>query len=272
MNSLDRKRDDLLVWFRPFQSCVVAFSGGLDSSVVAKAAALSLGDEAVAVMAESASSLGHEVNEAKAVAVAIPIRFVVFESHEMQDESYTVNDKERCYYCKKIRFNALIEYAKEQNKDMVVDGSNADDSDDYRPGRRAVEETGVRSPLAELGITKVEVRELARNWNLPNSEKPASPCLSTRIAYGLNITDERLRQIEAAEEFLVSLGCSPLRVRLHPGRLARIEVTQEQINRLLDENLRKAIVAKFKSLGFDFVSLDLEGFRSGNMNKFDRIE
>ena len=254
--------DSLLDWFRAFRSCVVAFSGGLDSSVVAKAAALVLGDDAEAVLAYSASSLRHEVDEARTVAEAIPIRFQAFASSEMDDEAYVANDRDRCYYCKKIRFGDINRYAAGR---LVVDGSNADDLNVYRPGRRAVSEFGIRSPLAELGLTKAKVREIARFWNLPNSEKPATPCLSTRLAYGLRITDERLRRVETAEEFLRNRGFSPLRVRLHADDLVRIEVIPEQIARLTEYRLM--IVEEFQRLGFPFVSVDLLGFRSGSFDE-----
>lgn len=259
---------NLLDWFRSFRSCIVAFSGGLDSSVVAKAASLALEPPShrVAVMARSESSRKTEVEEAQAVADSIPIRFVLFESREMDDPAYRGNDRDRCYHCKRIRFEAIARYAEENQYEIVVDGSNVDDLNDFRPGKKAVEENGVRSPLSELGITKAEVRELARLWNLPNSEKPASPCLSTRLSYGLEITGGRLRMVEQAEDFLVSLGFTPLRVRLHPGNLARIEIEPKSLERLISENIRTKIIAKFKKIGFDFVSVELEGFRSGSMN------
>ena len=256
--------DSLLDWFRPFRSCVVAFSGGLDSSVAAKAAVLALGDAAEAVLAYSPSSLRNEVDDARAVAAAIPIRCHAFPSREMDDDAYAANDRDRCYYCKKIRFADVCRYAAERGQEVVVDGSNADDLDDYRPGRRAMMEFGIRSPLAELGITKAQAREIARRWKLPNSEKPASPCLSTRLAYGLRITEERLRRVEAAEEFLRTRGFSPLRVRLHADDLARIEVAPEQISRLAEPNTELA--EEFQRLGFRFVCVDLQGFRSGSMN------
>ena len=258
--------DSLLDWFRLFRSCAIAFSGGLDSSVVAKTAAMTLGDAADAVLAYSPSSLRSEVDDARSVAEAIPIRFRAFPSREMEDAAYVANDRDRCYYCKKIRLADICRYAAEQGKEVVVDGSNADDRNDYRPGRRAVQEFGIRSPLAELGITKIQVREIARRWKLPNSEKPASPCLSTRLAYGLRITEERLRQVETAEEFLRNQGFSPLRVRLHTDGLVRIEVVPEQILRLSEPSLRTEIAEEFRRLGFRFVSVDLQGFRSGSMN------
>ncbi len=260
----------LLDWFRCVDSCVVAFSGGLDSTVVATAAAKALGnradDKAIAVMATSATCTESELEDAKAVAAAIPIRFVSFAGSEMADERFTANDKERCYFCKRIRFQAIREYAEANGIKTVLDGSNADDLNDYRPGRRAVAEFGIRSPLAELGFDKKTVRALARLWNLPNCDKPAAPCLATRIAYGLEITEERLRKIEAAEKILTGLHFSPVRVRLHSDDLARIEVAEEQIARLTETKVREHLLHELRPLGFRHIACDLCGFRSGSMN------
>lgn len=266
MNTTMELSKRLTDWFRPFRSCVVAFSGGLDSTVVAKAAALALKDAAVAVMAESESGFRDEVDRARIVAEAIPIRFESFHGDELRDPSYAANDRLRCYYCKRIRFEALVRYARSGDFELVVDGSNADDRQDYRPGRRALEEFDIRSPLAELDIEKRRVRELARFWKLPNSEMPASPCLSTRLAYGLPITDARLRKIEQAELFLQSLGFSPVRVRLHPDNLVRLEVPVDGLERLLSPEIRKDVLEMLMACGFDFISVDLHGFRSGSMN------
>ncbi len=256
----------LLDWFRSIDSCVVAFSGGLDSTVVAKAATICLGEKAVAVMATSATSSQNELEEAKTVAAGIPIRFVDFAGSEMSDERFCENNVDRCYYCKKIRFQAIRDFAEKSGMGTILDGSNADDLGDYRPGRRAALELGLQSPLAELGFDKKTIRELARFWNLPNSEKPAAPCLATRIAYGLRITDERLRRVEAAEEMLHRLGFSPVRVRLHSDDLARIEVEKKDRARLCDMPVSEQILQKFSQLGFQYATVDLGGFRSGSMN------
>ena len=268
MDQTPYHRTALLDWFKSMNSCVVAFSGGLDSTVVAKAASLVLGGNTVAVMAIGPTCYDGEIEEAETVAAAIPIRFVSFSSFEMRDDRFISNDLERCYYCKKIRFKAIREYADSEGIDAVLDGSNADDQSDYRPGRRAVEEFGLRSPLAELGFGKETVRQLARFWKLPNSEKPASPCLATRLAYGLTITEDRLRRIEAAENILRSMNFSPVRVRLHPDELVRIEVPQNRLEEFLDSTVRTEIVDEFRRLGFRRISLDLEGFCSGSMNPF----
>lgn len=256
----------LLDWFRPFSSCLVAFSGGLDSSVLAKAASEALGEKAVAAMAWSASTFYGETEEAEQTAAWIPIRLVLFKSGEADDPDYLRNDSQRCYYCKRIRFRELTEYARRKGLEIVVDGSNRDDADDYRPGRRAVEELGIRSPLAELGLDKPAIRRLAEFWELSNRGKAASSCLSTRLAYGVPITERRLRAVEEAEAALRLLGMDPVRVRLHPDRLVRIELPPDQWARFAEPALRQEIAELFKNLGFAFVSLDLEAFRSGSMN------
>ncbi len=264
--------NSLIDWFRAVNSyavnsCIVAFSGGVDSTVVAKAAVLALGDKnAIAVMAISATSTDTELERARSVAAAIPIRFESFVSAEMADECFRVNDLERCYFCKRIRFRAIRDFATKNGVATIVDGSNADDLDDFRPGRKAALEWGLKSPLAELGFDKKTVRALAQHWNLPNSELPAAPCLATRIAYGLEITEKRLRKIEAAEKVLHELGFSPLRVRLHSDDLVRIEVAEEVISRLSESSIRRQVLDAFMPLGLRHVSVDLGGFRSGNMN------
>ena len=263
---IQQQQTVLLDWFRSVDSCIIAFSGGLDSSVVAKAANLALGENALAVMATSPTCFHGEIEEAEAVAQAIRIRFVSLPSEEMQSADFIANSPQRCYYCKQIRFRAIRDYALSHGFIMILDGSNADDATDYRPGRRAVDEFGLRSPLAELGFDKKTIRRLARSWNLPNSEKPASPCLATRIAYGLEITEEKLRRIEGAENVLHSLNFSSVRVRLHSDELARIEVDEDQASRLFDPAISEKVIKELKKLGFHYITVDLEGFRSGSMN------
>ncbi len=256
----------LLHFFRRHSAAVVAFSGGLDSSVVAKAAALVLGKNAHAVMAVSATNSEKEVDDAKTVAQHIGIPFTPLKTSEMNDAAFLSNQPDRCYHCKRIRFGHLRHFADEHDIALLVDGSNAEDKQDYRPGKRAGQEWAVRSPLAELGLNKAAVRKLARFWNLPNSEKPAAPCLATRLAYGLKITEERLRCVEQAEQFLMSLGFSTVRVRTHPDHLARIEVAEGDMERLwLPEN-RTRILSALRALGFCHVSVNLASFRSGSMN------
>jgi len=253
-----------------FDSALVAFSGGLDSSVVAKAAQLALGPKALAVTAWSPSSCESEKQDAAKIAREIGIWHIVYESREFDDPAYLRNDKDRCYYCKKNRFTEMIRIAEEQNYQVVLDGSNADDRFDYRPGTRAAQELGVRSPLAELGITKEVARELAKSWNLSVWDKPAEPCLSTRIPYNQPLTEPLLRRIETAESFLKTFCLSPLRVRVADSATARIEVPVSQIEKLLEPHVRENLIEKFQSLGFHAISVDLLGFRSGSMNKNEK--
>ncbi|MGL6195098.1 MAG: ATP-dependent sacrificial sulfur transferase LarE [Thermoguttaceae bacterium] len=265
----------LLNWFKPFNSCVVAFSGGLDSSVVAKAAQLALGNKAVAVTAYSPSSFENEPKQAASLAEFIGVKHILIESDEFTDEDYLRNDKMRCYFCKKIRFRAITKLAEDMKIKLVLDGSNADDSSDFRPGKQAANELDVRSPLAELGISKEQARDIARKWGLPNWNKPALPCLSTRVAYGQKLSADILRKIEKAETELIHLlgskhsSCQlgQLRVRIHGDTLVRIEVPTELVESGCVPEIRERIVTFIKELGFTFVTVDLQGFRSGSMNQ-----
>jgi uncharacterized protein len=264
--SLQRKREQLIDRLRSLRRCVVGFSGGIDSSVLARAAREALDEEALAVTAVSASSATGEVAEAEAIAREIGIRHEVLPSEEMEDADYLQNDALRCYHCKRVRFRQIVEYAKSKGFPYVLEGSNADDRQDYRPGTKAVKELEVLSPLAEANLSKPELRELARDWGLPNWDKPATPCLSTRIAYGIPITELLLRRIDRAESLFREQGFPEYRVRCHAEDLARIEVPPSEIERLFDSKLRHHLVRAMKSLGFRFVTIDLEGFRSGSMN------
>lgn len=264
--SLELKRDRLLQLLRSYGSCLVAYSGGLDSAVLAKAARLALGDRAVAVTGTSDSMGAGELVEAKQVAALIGIRHECVPTGELRLPAYRANDADRCYHCKTELFSRLEELGRRLGIAVIVDGSNRDDRHDYRPGHRAVAERNVRSPLAESDLSKAELRELADAWRLPIARKPATPCLSSRIAYGESITPERLAMIDRAEQFLRERGFQPLRVRYHKGDAARIEVPADQLSRFADERLRRDVVDFLKSLGFKYVALDLEGFRSGSMN------
>lgn len=265
-DEISSKRDQLLDMLCGLGSCAVAFSGGLDSAVLAKAAQLALGDRAVAILGRSASLAAGELDAACRVAVEIGIRLEVVETGELRIEAYQANQADRCYHCKNELFRCIEQRARELNLAAVVDGGNQDDLSDYRPGLRAAKERRVRSPLAECGLTKTEIRRLAELWKLSIWNKPATPCLSSRVAYGQRITPERLAMIDQAERFLRERGFQPLRVRYHPGDVARVEVSLEQLPRLIEPQVRREVVKQLKSLGFRYVSLDLEGFRSGSMN------
>jgi len=260
------KRDRLLELLRSFKSCAVAFSGGLDSTLLAKAAQLALGDRAVAVTGASESLAIGELDACRELAHQIGIRHEVIYTQELANPEYQKNRSDRCYHCKTELFTRVEEIARQIDAAVVADGSNRDDHGEHRPGLQAARDRKVRSPLAECGFTKAEIRALAAHWELPIWDKPATPCLSSRIAYGEEVTPERLAMIDQAERFLRAQGFQPLRVRYHKGDMARIEVSPQALPRFLDPDFRALVTARLKSAGFKYVSLDLEGFRSGSMN------
>jgi len=266
------KRDRLLELLRSFGSCAVAYSGGLDSTVLAKAARLALGERAVAVTGVSASLAVGELDAAKELARQVGIRHEAIETGELSLPQYQENTANRCYYCKNELFAQVEQIARRTDAAVVVDGSNRDDHGEHRPGMRAARDRKVRSPLAECGFTKEEIRRLAEHWEIPTWDKPATPCLSSRIAYGEKVTPERLAMVDRAERFLRERGFAPLRVRYHKGDVARIEVSAEQLARITEEQFRGEVVDYLKSVGFKYVSLDLEGFRSGSLNAVLPVE
>ena len=266
------KRERLLALLKSYESCAVAFSGGVDSAVVAKAARLALGDNAVAVTGTSAALAEGELNSAKELAQFIGMRHVVLSTEEFANPNYLANNADRCYHCKSELYSQLGNVSERLGVRVVVNGANADDLGDYRPGMRAADEHAVRSPLAECGFTKADVRALAADWNLPIAEKPATPCLSSRVAYGLQVTPERLTMVDRAEQLLRSLGFGELRVRYHADDMARIEVPVSQLSDLCEPAMNKVIVDELTRLGFKFVTLDLAGFRSGGFTKLVPIE
>lgn len=270
--TIDEKRDKLIRILREMSSVAVAFSGGVDSAVVAQAAHLALGDDAVAITAHSPSVAQREREDAERIAQQIGIRHVVIATQEFSNPAYLVNDGSRCYHCKTELYEQVLKQAPVLNIQQVVSGANLDDLGDYRPGLQAAKEHGVRHPLQEAGCTKADVREMAKHWNLPIWDKPASPCLSSRLVPGLPVTTERLQRIEKAESYLRSLGLVEFRVRLHEGELARIEVSAEDIATLSEPAHRQALTDHLLQLGFRFVTLDLQGFRTGSMNQLITLE
>ncbi|MBX9792266.1 MAG: ATP-dependent sacrificial sulfur transferase LarE [Pirellulales bacterium] len=269
--SLAPKRDRLFETLRGYQRCVVALSAGVDSAVVAKAAFLTLGEQASAVTAASASLAAGELETAVALARQIGIRHEVIATNEFADPDYVRNNPDRCYHCKTELYSRLGPLAMSVDA-VIVNGANLDDQGDYRPGMQAAAERAVRSPLIECELTKAEVRLLAAHWGLPVWDKPATPCLSSRVAYGEEVTAERVAMIDRAEQYLRGLGLQSLRVRYHRGDLARLEVPLEAVPRLCEPSVREELVRQLREIGFRFVTLDLEGFRSGSLNTLLPVE
>ncbi len=258
---------ELVERIRSYGPVAVAFSGGVDSAVVAKAAKEAWGNLAVAVTAVSPSLAASERKIASSEAARIGIRHVEISTNEFERTEYRRNAGDRCYFCKDTLYTLTTSRLAELNVEAVVNGANTDDLGDHRPGMTAAAEHLVRSPLIEQGINKAAVRELARFWNLSVAEKPAAPCLASRIAYGVEVTEERVGRIEQAEAFLKQLtGIAELRVRMEANDLARIEVPLPLLTSICTTPFRDAIARRFRELGFRSVTLDLEGFRSGNLN------
>jgi uncharacterized protein len=260
------RRDGLLATLKGYGRVAVAFSGGVDSTVVAQAAQIALGDLAVAVTAVSDSLAEGELEEARELAERIGIRHRVIRTEEFANPNYVQNSTDRCYFCKSELYGRLSGLLGELGVDVIASGANTDDSGDHRPGMRAASENAVRHPLQECGLGKADVRALAKGWDLPTWDKPATPCLSSRVAYGEAVTPERVRMIDQAEQWLRQRGLRMLRVRYHKGDLARIEVPLDDLPRLADPAIRAELVPAFRALGFTYVTLDLEGFRSGSLN------
>jgi uncharacterized protein len=264
---LAAKRARLLALLADSGRVGVAFSGGVDSAVVARAAALACGGNAVAITAVSASLAEGEREAAQELARTIGIPHRILETTEFENADYLKNAPDRCYFCKTELYTQIARLAPELELDTVVNGANLDDRGDHRPGMKAASEYQVRSPLIEAGLTKEDVRALARDWDLPVWDKPASPCLSSRIAYGLEVTPERVTRVDQAERLLrEELGIRELRVRHEAHDLARIEIPADEIARLVEPATRERVAAALHALGFKYVTIDLDGFRSGSMN------
>ena len=247
-------------------SAAVAFSGGVDSAFLLKAAHAALGSRAVAVTATARAFPRRESSEAEDFCRREGIRQIFYDFDVMAVEGFPENPPDRCYLCKRALFENIQRIASENGLSCVVEGSNLDDNQDYRPGHRAIAELGIKSPLRDAGLTKAEIRQLSHELGLPTWDKPSYACLASRFVYGETITPEKLSMVEQAEQYLMDQGFRQMRVRVH-GNLARVEVLPEDIPRLLSDELRRSVSDRLKSLGFSYVTLDLAGFRSGSMNE-----
>lgn len=263
---VEHKLKQIQSLFAKMDRALIAYSGGIDSTLVAKIACDVLGDRALAVTAVSPSLLPEELEDACLQAATIGIKHELVETHEMNNPNYTTNPVNRCYFCKSELHDTLKPLALDRGYAYVVDGINADDLHDYRPGIAAAKERGARSPLAEIGITKLEVRQIAKELGLPWWDKPAQPCLSSRFPYGEEITVAKLQRVGRAEVYLRKLGFTNLRVRSQEDT-AKIELSSEQIKEFILTVDLPEVVAKFQEYGFVCVTLDLEGYRSGKLNK-----
>ena len=265
--SLEEKFARLKEIFLSMGKVLVAYSGGVDSTLLLRAAKESLGEEHVlAVTALSPLYPDRELAGAKRMAQEMDVKHILIESNELEIDGFSKNPSNRCYFCKKELFEQMQNLARKETISFVVEGSTLDDEKDHRPGRRAIQELGIRSPLQEARFTKEGVRELSRTLGLSTWDKPSFACLASRFPYGEEITPEGLRMVDEAEDFLFSLGFKQVRVR-HYQSLARIEVFPEEMSRLMNGSLREKVVNRLKKIGYRYVTLDLQGFRSGSMNE-----
>lgn len=264
--SVIAKEERLRELFRTLGSVIVAYSGGVDSSYVAYVANDELGPRAVCITGQSASLPAYQNEEIGRVVQRFGFNHEIVRTDELEQPGYRANNGDRCFFCKDELYGKLESVARTRAIDYIVDGSTVDDLDDYRPGRQAAKQHAVRSPLIEVNLNKNEVRELSRRASLPTWDKPASPCLSSRIAYGTTVTIERLQKVDRGEEILREFGFREFRVR-HHDTLVRLEISPAEMDRVLQKDVIDQLAARFRELGFKYVTLDLHGFRSGSMNE-----
>ena len=266
MDLLEIKYENLKEYLRSLKSVAAAFSGGVDSTFLLKVAHDVLGDKAIAVTARSLSFPKRELDEATAFAFDNSIEHIVVDSEELNIDGFSKNPTNRCYLCKSELFSKIKAIAQTKGIENVIEGSNSDDNGDYRPGLMAVAELGIKSPLREAGLTKAEIRQLSKKLGLPTWNKQSFACLSSRFPYGEDITPDRLRMIDQAEQYLLDLGFHQVRVRFH-GNLARIETDENGFAAMLDGKTRDKIDSRFKEIGFTYIALDIKGYRTGSMNE-----
>jgi uncharacterized protein len=264
--NVEEKLEKLKKTLREMGTVLIAYSGGVDSSFLAVTAHEVLGQNSLAVFASSPVAPPMEKEAAGSLAHQFGLRFRIIESNEMDNPDFVANPPERCYYCKRELFSELKPIALAEGLKWVADGTNADDLSDYRPGRKASAEAGIRSPLLEVGLTKAEIRQLSRAQGLPTWDRPASPCLASRIPYGIPVTAETLNKIAQGEKYLHSLGLRQVRLR-HHGDIARIELDQPDMAKIIKTDIRQGVIEHFKALGYKYVTLDLTGYRTGSLNE-----
>lgn len=263
---METKLEKLQGILKGLESVAIGFSGGVDSTFLLKVAQEVLGDKVIAVTATSSTYPQREFNEAKKYVESIGAKHVIIESEELEIEGFAKNPVNRCYYCKTELFTKIHRVAEEHKLKFVLDGSNSDDTGDFRPGMKAARELGVISPLMDAGLTKNEIRELSRAMGLKTWDKPSFACLSSRFPYGNEINMRKLNMVEKAEQYLLDLGLRQVRVR-HHGEIARIEVSKEERSKFFDLKIMDEIGSRFKELGFTYVTLDITGYRTGSMNE-----
>lgn len=265
MNDIDIKYENLKSILRDYGKIVIAYSGGVDSTFLAKVAFDTLGENAIAVMILSSMNPNREVENAKIYANNIGIDYREIEADEFENSDFVKNDSMRCYYCKKHIFQKLLSFVHQLDFSFVAEGSNLDDKNDYRPGLKAIAELSIKSPLFESGFTKAEIRQMSKRLNLPTWDKPSFACLASRIPYGIPIDYNILKMIETAENFLIDLGFKQMRVRYH-NDIARIELLPEDIKNIFKDDIPVRVNDKFKEIGFKYVAVDILGYRMGSMN------